>query len=144
MSSPERLASGMEDERSPLLLQRDDDPSDYRSAKPSVSISSEPTPLPKLQIGVCLLIQFAEPITALCILPFINQLVSELDVTHGDETKVGYYVGIIVRIYTLLSPTFRGIKAFIFGRTRCSSLSRPSLFFSGAVFLIISDVSLYC
>ena len=32
------------------------------------------TPLPKLQIGILLVLQLAEPITSQCIYPFINQV----------------------------------------------------------------------
>lgn len=38
----------------------------------------KPTPLPKVQISVLLLLQLAEPITSQCILPFITQ-VSDAD-----------------------------------------------------------------
>lgn len=34
----------------------------------------QPTPLPKLQIGVLLFYHLAEPITSQCIYPFINQV----------------------------------------------------------------------
>ena len=68
------------------------------------------TPLPRLQIGILLLILLTEPICSQCIYPFINQvtprsepypdprltyfqLVSELGITDGDEKKVGYYAG---------------------------------------------------
>lgn len=75
------------------------------------------TPLPKGQISILMLLGLAEPITAHCIYPFINQvcvrsgsflwmrwltsyatlqLISELDITGGDERKVGYYAGVIV------------------------------------------------
>ncbi|KAF8813379.1 MFS general substrate transporter [Phlegmacium glaucopus] len=54
-----------------------------------------PTPLPKFQIFIVILIQFAEPITALVIYPFINKLVRETGVTNGDERRTGYYAGII-------------------------------------------------
>lgn len=104
MTSPDRTTSSIGgDEHTPLLRHRDNDDGDanYTSAKSTVSVSPPYTPLPKLQLGVCILIQFAEPITALCILPFINQLVSELDITRGDQSRVGYYVGIIVRAYIL-------------------------------------------
>jgi hypothetical protein len=57
----------------------------------------KPTPLPKFQIFIVLLIQFAEPITALVIYPFVNQFVRETGITNGDERKTGYYAGIIVR-----------------------------------------------
>jgi hypothetical protein len=57
----------------------------------------ERTPLPKLQLAIVFLIQFAEPITATVIYPFINQFVRETGITGGDETKTGYYAGIVVR-----------------------------------------------
>ncbi|KAJ7671505.1 major facilitator superfamily domain-containing protein [Mycena polygramma] len=52
------------------------------------------TPLPKLQLSVIMLIQICEPIASQSIYPYINQLVSELDITGGDEKKVGYYAGL--------------------------------------------------
>ncbi|KAF8878526.1 hypothetical protein BD779DRAFT_1554186 [Infundibulicybe gibba] len=36
-----------------------------------------------------------EPIVSRSISPYINQLVSGLDITGGDERKVGYYAGVI-------------------------------------------------
>lgn len=60
-------------------------------------ISKRRTPLPKLQIFLVLLIQFAEPVTATVIYPFVNQFVRETGITKGDEKKTGYYAGIIVR-----------------------------------------------
>ena len=54
------------------------------------------TPLPLLQIFIAYLIQFAEPITALVIYPFVNQFVRDTGITKGDETKTGYYAGVIV------------------------------------------------
>ena len=56
----------------------------------------ERTPLPLLQIFIVYLIQFAEPITATVIYPFINELIRETGITGGDETKTGYYAGIVV------------------------------------------------
>ncbi|KAJ6468335.1 major facilitator superfamily domain-containing protein [Mycena sanguinolenta] len=49
------------------------------------------TPLPKLQLSVILLVQISEPIASQSILPYVNQLVSELGITGGDDKKVGYY-----------------------------------------------------
>lgn len=54
------------------------------------------TPLPKFQLFLVMLIQVAEPITALVIYPFINQFIKDTGVTKGDDRKVGYYAGIIV------------------------------------------------
>jgi len=57
------------------------------------------TPLPKVQIGILTLIQFVSPVSAQSIYPYINQLIRELGITHGDETKVGYYAGLIESLF---------------------------------------------
>ncbi|KAH7926034.1 MFS general substrate transporter [Leucogyrophana mollusca] len=57
------------------------------------------TPLPKFQLGILLVLQLAEPVSSMCIYPFVNQLVRELNITGGDEAKVGYYVGLIESIF---------------------------------------------
>ncbi|ESK95906.1 member of major facilitator superfamily multidrug- dha1 sub-family [Moniliophthora roreri MCA 2997] len=57
------------------------------------------SPLPKLQIAIILLLQICEPLTSQSIYPYINQLVSELDITGGDERKVGYYAGLIESLF---------------------------------------------
>ncbi|KAF8875926.1 major facilitator superfamily domain-containing protein [Infundibulicybe gibba] len=61
----------------------------------------KPTPLPKVQIGIVLLLQLCGPITSQSIYPYINQLISELDITGGDERKVGYYAGLIQSLFFL-------------------------------------------
>ncbi|KAH7920401.1 MFS transporter [Leucogyrophana mollusca] len=58
-----------------------------------------PTPLPKVQISILLMVGLIEPVSAQCIYPFINQLVRELDITGGDERKVGYYAGLIESLF---------------------------------------------
>ena len=55
------------------------------------------TPLPWAQLLILFSIQFAEPITGMVIFPFINQFVRETGITGGDETRTGYFAGIIVR-----------------------------------------------
>ncbi|KAG5644661.1 hypothetical protein DXG03_008043 [Asterophora parasitica] len=60
-----------------------------------------PNPLPWLQLSIVLLLQVCEPITSQSIYPYINQLVSELDITGGDERKVGYYAGLIESLFFL-------------------------------------------
>lgn len=57
------------------------------------------TPLPKFQLGLVLLLTFAEPISAYYIFPFINQLIRELDITGGDDRKIGYYAGLIESLF---------------------------------------------
>ncbi|KAF8622859.1 hypothetical protein AX15_006703 [Amanita polypyramis BW_CC] len=57
------------------------------------------TPLPLVQLSIVYLVQFAEPITATVIYPFINQLVRETGITGGDERKTGYFAGIIQSVF---------------------------------------------
>jgi hypothetical protein len=57
------------------------------------------TPLPWGQLMVVSLIQFAEPVTAAVIYPFINQFVQTTGVTGGNEEKTGYFAGMIVRTW---------------------------------------------
>ncbi|PFH46778.1 hypothetical protein AMATHDRAFT_153861 [Amanita thiersii Skay4041] len=57
------------------------------------------TPLPKFQLALLLILHFCEPITSQSIYPYINQLISELDITGGDERKVGYYAGLIESLF---------------------------------------------
>ncbi|KAG6906075.1 hypothetical protein DXG01_016039 [Tephrocybe rancida] len=59
----------------------------------------KPKPLPWFQVSIVLLLQICEPITSTSILPYINQLVFELDITDGDERKVGYYAGLIQSLF---------------------------------------------
>ncbi|KIK84750.1 hypothetical protein PAXRUDRAFT_152851 [Paxillus rubicundulus Ve08.2h10] len=65
----------------------------------SLDVPKRPTPLPKIQIAVLLLICLIEPIASQSILPYINQLVSELDIVGGDSRKVGYYAGLIESLF---------------------------------------------
>ncbi|KIK86885.1 hypothetical protein PAXRUDRAFT_14463 [Paxillus rubicundulus Ve08.2h10] len=65
----------------------------------SGSQTKRPTPLPKFQISVLLLSGLVEAVASQYIYPFINQSIRELDITRGDETKVGYYAGMIVSLF---------------------------------------------
>jgi len=71
---------------------------DFRSLHPTKE-HQKPTPLPWLQISILVLIQVCEPMTAESIYPYINQLVSELDITGGDKRKVGYYAGLLFSLF---------------------------------------------
>ncbi|KAJ6459165.1 major facilitator superfamily domain-containing protein [Mycena vitilis] len=53
------------------------------------------TPIPKFQLFILLLVQFAEPTTGLVIYPFVVQFVRDTGVTGGDETKIGFYAGML-------------------------------------------------
>ncbi|KAG1882569.1 MFS general substrate transporter [Suillus subluteus] len=45
------------------------------------------------------MLQLAEPIASTSIFPYINQLISELGITGGDDAAVGYYAGIIESLF---------------------------------------------
>lgn len=74
----------------------DEDP-ETTMAQWEPNVQESPTPLPKFQLFLLMLVQFAEPVTSTVIFPFIPQLVRESGITHGDEKSIGYYAGMIVR-----------------------------------------------
>ncbi|KAF8513960.1 MFS general substrate transporter [Gautieria morchelliformis] len=82
-----------------------------------------PTPLPKFQLFILLYIQAAEPITAYVVFPFINQLIYEYGITHGNEKKVGYYAGSINTLFFLTQMVF----VFFWGRASDRFGRRPVL-----------------
>lgn len=83
---------------------------------------AKPTPLPMVQLLITLLVQFSEPVTALVIYPFINQLVRDTGINKGDETKTGYYAGVIVSDVVLpLFSVFLNIVLFLLLRNLLSS-----------------------
>ncbi|EMD34106.1 hypothetical protein CERSUDRAFT_86859 [Gelatoporia subvermispora B] len=57
------------------------------------------TPLPWAQLCILLVLQLAEPLTSQVISPFAPDLIRNIGITHGDETKVGYYVGLMQSIF---------------------------------------------
>ncbi|KAJ3565894.1 hypothetical protein NP233_g7351 [Leucocoprinus birnbaumii] len=75
------------DEETPLL------------SSPKLRQKGQVTPLPKLQVGIALLLELCEPITSQVIYPFINELVGNLDIIGGDKRKVGYYAGLIESLF---------------------------------------------
>ncbi|KAH8111238.1 MFS general substrate transporter [Phellopilus nigrolimitatus] len=77
------------DEETPLLR-----PAHDKKPKPA-----EETPLPWAQFSIVLFLQLAEPLTSQVIYPFVPQLIREIGITNGDETKVGYYVGMMQSIF---------------------------------------------
>jgi hypothetical protein len=81
------------EEHTPLLV--DPQVASVNNPKPQ---SAVPTPLPKLQFFTICFIQFAEPVTAVVVYPFIVQLVRDTGITGGDEAQNGYYAGFIVGV----------------------------------------------
>ncbi|KAF8894253.1 major facilitator superfamily domain-containing protein [Mucidula mucida] len=79
------------------------------------------TPLPTFQLFVVYLVQLAEPITATVIYPFAPEFVRRTGITGGDETKTGYYAGLIESAFFIaecLSVFHWGRAADVFGRRR--------------------------
>ena len=91
------------DEETPLL--NEDSDAARRSKQSSI---------PWNQFSIVLFLQLAEPLTSQVIYPFSPQvstvqrllrdrkltslqLIRDVGITHGDESKVGYYVGLMVR-----------------------------------------------
>ena len=119
-----------------------------------------PTPLPKLQIAIVLLLQVCEPLTSQSIYPYINQvgscvvnrsgsifrsslvllgqLISELDITGGDERRVGYYAGLIVESRWRQSNHLYPLISFFLARNLYFSLPRLLLYFNGVELPTIS------
>ncbi|TFK50149.1 MFS general substrate transporter [Heliocybe sulcata] len=91
--SDSELSSG---ERTPLLGTPLEGPKDGHHGRRR---RRKATPLPKVQIGILLLMQLAEPITSQCILPFINELIGSLPIVHGDKGKIGYYAGTVQSLF---------------------------------------------
>ncbi|KAJ6589490.1 major facilitator superfamily multidrug-resistance, DHA1 sub-family [Mycena capillaripes] len=101
--------------------------------EPVLAATRKPTPLPKLQVFILILIQFSEPVTALVIYPFIIQFVRDTGVTGGDETKTGYFAGIIESVFFLAEC----LTVVYFGRASDRYGRRPVLLF-GPVGLALS------
>ncbi|KAM6504117.1 member of major facilitator superfamily multidrug-resistance, DHA1 sub-family [Amanita muscaria] len=59
------------------------------------------TPLPWFQFSIVMFLQLAEPLTSQVIYPFTPELIRNIGITNGDETKVGYYVGMMQSIFFL-------------------------------------------
>ncbi|KAJ6468353.1 member of major facilitator superfamily multidrug-resistance, DHA1 sub-family [Mycena sanguinolenta] len=83
-----------QDETTPLLAAQND-------RNDLHDLHSKRTPLPLFQFSIVLFLQLAEPLTSNVIYPFAPQLMRDIGITEGDETKVGYYVGIMQSIFFL-------------------------------------------
>jgi len=95
------------------------------------------TPLPRVQLMCLMLLQLVEPVTALCIFPFVSNLVLSTGVTGGDEKKIGYYAGLIESSFYVTEAMFVlqwGVLSDRIGRKPVlligvSGLCIPMLFF---------------
>ncbi|KAJ8588085.1 MFS multidrug-resistance DHA1 sub-family [Rhizopogon salebrosus TDB-379] len=62
-------------------------------------VAASKTPLPWDQLWVVLFLQVPDPFAAQTLAPFTPQLIRDIGVTHGDESLVGHYVGILHSAY---------------------------------------------
>ncbi|TFK69972.1 MFS general substrate transporter [Pluteus cervinus] len=63
--------------------------------------ATKKTPLPWFQFSLVLFLQFSEPLTCNVIYPFAPQLIRDIGITHGNESQVGYYVGLMQSLFFL-------------------------------------------
>jgi len=131
------MSSGGREETDVTYFQDDFDNS---SGSGSVTPKERRTPLPKVQLFVLFLIQFAEPITATVVYPFVNQFVRDTGITGGDERKTGYYAGIIASQFNLIF--FARFSLLL--RSRYFSWQRLLPSSSGDGFRIVMDENPYC
>lgn len=87
------------DERTPLLMSASTSETLVGGERRRKKREVERTPLPLVQIGVLLFLQLSEPVTSQAIYPFINELIKNMDVTGGDERRVGYYAGLVESLF---------------------------------------------
>ncbi|CAE6425035.1 unnamed protein product [Rhizoctonia solani] len=83
------------------------------------------TPLPVKQISILLLMQLSEPLAYSVIYPFVARLVKETGITGGDDSKIGYYAGMIESIFFLTASVF----TLQYGRISDRIGRRPVLMF---------------
>ncbi|TFK98633.1 member of major facilitator superfamily multidrug-resistance, DHA1 sub-family [Pterulicium gracile] len=72
---------------------------DYNDEETPLLVKKPRTPLPWFQLSIVLFLQMAEPLTSQVLYPFGPQLMRDIGITHGDETKVGYYVGLMQSLF---------------------------------------------
>ncbi|KIJ65162.1 hypothetical protein HYDPIDRAFT_131492 [Hydnomerulius pinastri MD-312] len=87
------MPSRATDEETPLLSQHSED---VRGAN-----AKKRTPLPWRQFSILLMLQVSEPITSQVISPFLPQLIRDIGITNGEDSRVGYYVGLMHSLFFL-------------------------------------------
>lgn len=99
------MTAALIDEETPLLISEQE-------------IRKKPTPIPWGQFSLILILQLAEPLTSQgwifflilqhaepltltsqVIYPFAPQLIRDLGITNGDESRVGFYVGMMQSLF---------------------------------------------
>ncbi|KAI6098251.1 major facilitator superfamily domain-containing protein [Pisolithus croceorrhizus] len=94
------------------------------------------TPLPWRQFSILLLLQLSEPLTSQVIAPFLPQLIRDVGITHGDDSSIGYYVGLVHSLFFLTEA------CTIFHWSRASDqIGRKPVLMTGLLGL---SMSMYC
>lgn len=116
------------DEETPLLGTQSD--VQHKSSK------ATRTPLPWRQFSILLLLQLSEPLTSQVIAPFLPRLIRDVGITHGDDSSIGYYVGLVHSLFFLTEA------CTIFHWSRASDqIGRKPVLMTGLFGL---SVSMYC
>ncbi|KAH9481794.1 Major facilitator-type transporter psiT2 [Psilocybe cubensis] len=100
------------------------------------STTKQSTPLPWPQFSILLVLQLAEPLTSNVISPFTPQLVRDLGVTQGVESRVGYYVGLLQSLFFVAEAC----TVLYWSRTS-DQIGRKPVIMSGLLGL---SLSMYC
>ncbi|KAG2361956.1 MFS multidrug-resistance DHA1 sub-family [Suillus spraguei] len=79
------------------MIARQDDEETHLLQRPEQLTTR--TPLPWDQFWIVLFLELSDPLNSYILAPFIPQLVKDIGVTHGDESQVGHYVGILQSSY---------------------------------------------
>nr|GAT52890.1 major facilitator superfamily multidrug-resistance DHA1 sub-family [Mycena chlorophos] len=124
------------DETQPLLAQAATIHDSYDSNDHSAPKPQKRTPLPIAQLGIVLFLQLAEPLTSQVIYPFAPQLIRDVGITNGDETKVGYYVGIMQSLFFLTQA-----MTVLHWSRLSDRIGRKPVILSGLIGL---SISMYC
>lgn len=94
------------------------------------------TPLPWRQFSILILLQLSEPLTSQVIAPFLPQLIRDVGITHGDDSSIGYYVGLVHSLFFVTEA------CTIFHWSRASDLiGRKPVLMTGLLGL---SISMYC
>jgi len=90
------------------MMDTESQPSEYSPLLSTTKVldNVKPTPLPRLAMFNIMLLQLVEPLTALCIYPFVTSIVLDSGITGGDEKKIGHYAGIIESSFYVTEAIF--------------------------------------
>ncbi|KAF8201618.1 major facilitator superfamily multidrug-resistance, DHA1 sub-family [Pholiota molesta] len=86
------VSGSPEPEEAPFLGQEDGDA--IPESQPPSGTFSKATPIPKVQFTVLCLLRLLDPMSFTQIFPYINEFMSDLNVTN-DPSRIGFYSGLV-------------------------------------------------